>query len=541
MNSKQSTEQETFDYVIVGAGSAGCVLANRLSTDPRKRVLVLEAGGRDNYPWIHIPVGYLYCMGNPKIDWCYQTEGQPGLGGRTLNYPRGKVLGGCSSINGMIYTRGQKRDYNHWRQLGNIGWGSDDVLPFFKRAEDFADGAVGEHGTGGEVRVESQRLRWDILDAIREAAAEEGLPKRDDCTSSDDEAAGYFRVTQKKGWRWSAADAFLKPAARRSNLKIQTQAHTSRILFEGRRAVGVEYIQDGVVKIAHADGEVILSAGAIGSPHLLEVSGIGDGKRLTDLGVPVIHHAPGVGENLQDHLQLRCIYKVSGIPTLNERVQSFAGKAAIGIEYLLFRTGPMSMAPSQLVLFARSSPSVETPDIQFHVQPLSLDRFGEPLHAFPAFTIAPCNLRPRSRGASHAISADTRTAPKIDPKYLSDPEDQRLAVEALRLTRRIAAQSALAKYRPEEHSPGQTLTSVEDLARAAGVVGTTIFHPVGTARMGRDEMSVVDERLRVHGSGGLRVIDASIMPTITSGNTNTPTMMIAEKGAAMVIEDAHDL
>jgi len=534
----QSTAPENFDYVIVGAGSAGCVLANRLSAGPTKRVLLLEAGGNDNYPWIHIPVGYLYCMGNPRVDWCFKTQEQPGLGGRALNYPRGKVLGGCSSINGMIYMRGQKRDYDHWRQLGNTGWGADDVLPYFKRAEDFSEGAIGEHGVGGEVHVDTQRLHWDVLDAIRDAAVEAGLPARTDCTSSDEETAGYFRVTQKKGWRWSAADAFLKPARSRTNLKIETHAHTTHIVFEGKRAVGVEYTRRGETKIVRPKGEVILAAGAIGSPHLLEVSGIGDGARLSGLGIPTVHHTLGVGENLQDHLQLRCIYKVNGIPTLNERVQNIFGKAAIGLEYMLFRTGPMSMAPSQLVLFARSSPSVETPDIQYHVQPLSLDRFGEPLHPFPAFTMAPCNLRPRSRGSSHAISADTQDAPKIDPNYLSDPEDQRLAGEAIRLTRRIASQSALAKYKPEEFKPGQQFSSEEELKTAARQVGTTIFHPVGTARMGNDDMAVVDERLRVRGIEGLRVIDASVMPTITSGNTHAPVMMIAEKGAAMILEDA---
>jgi choline dehydrogenase len=533
-----SPETATFDYVIVGAGSAGCVLANRLSADPRNRVLLLEAGGKDDYIWVKIPVGYLYCIGNPRTDWRFKTELQDGLGGRSLNYPRGRVLGGCSSINGMIYVRGQKRDYDHWRQLGNVGWGSDDVLPYFQKSEDFAGGAVGEHGVGGELRVEGQRLHWPLLDAIRDAAGAAGLPIRDDMTFSDQPGVGYFSVTQRRGWRMSAATAFLRPALGRANLTVATGAHAERLMFEGKRTTGVVYRQGDVQKRARARGCVILAAGAIGSPHLMEVSGIGDGAHLGALGIPVLHHAPGVGNNLQDHLQLRCIYKIKGAATLNERARTLFGKAVIGLEYMLFRSGPMSMAPSQLAAFATSSPAVETPDVQYHIQPLSLDRFGEPLHDFPAFTIAPCNLRPRSRGSVHAVSADTRDAPRIDPNYLSDPEDRRVAADCLRLTRRIVAQEPLARYAPQEHAPGATYQSEEELAAGAGKVGSTIFHPVGTARMGQDERAVVDERLRVRGVEGLRVIDASVMPTITSGNTNAPTIMIAEKGAAMVLEDS---
>ncbi|MBY0508737.1 MAG: GMC family oxidoreductase N-terminal domain-containing protein [Rhodospirillaceae bacterium] len=531
-------ETAAYDYVIVGAGSAGCVLANRLSADPRTRVLLLEAGGKDDYIWVKIPVGYLYCIGNPRTDWRFKTEAQDGLGGRALNYPRGRVLGGCSSINGMIYVRGQKRDYDQWRQLGNPGWGSDDVLPYFRKSEDFAGGAVGEHGVGGELRVEGQRLHWPLLDAIRDAADAAGIVKRDDMTFSDVPGVGYFSVTQRSGWRLSAATAFLRPALRRPNLTVATGAHAERVVFEGKRAVGVAYSQGDARKHARADGAVILAAGAIGSPQLLEVSGIGDAAVLGGLGIPVLHHAPGVGANLQDHLQLRCIYKVTGASTLNERIKTIFGKAAIGLEYMLFRSGPMSMAPSQLAAFAHSSPAVETPDVQYHIQPLSLDRFGEPLHPFPAFTIAPCNLRPRSRGSVHAVSADTRDAPRIHPNYLSDPEDRRVAAECLRLTRRIVAQEPLARYAPREHAPGLQFQNDAELAAAAGQVGATIFHPVGTARMGQDAEAVVDERLRVRGVEGLRVIDASVMPTIPSGNTNAPTMMIAEKGAAMLIEDA---
>ncbi len=529
---------ESFDYIIVGGGTAGCVLANRLSANPKVRVLLLEAGGKDDYIWVRIPVGYLYCMGNPRTDWCFRTEGQKGLGGKALNYPRGRVLGGCSSINGMIYVRGQRRDYDQWRQLGNAGWGADDVVPHFHKLEDFAAGDLGIHGAGGEVRIEKQRLHWPLLDAVADAAAAAGIPKRGSITASDDDGVGYFSVTQRRGWRWSAATAFLKPARARSNLAVATKAFTQRIVFDGRRAAGVEYLQDGALKTARANASVILAAGAIGSPHLLEVSGVGDANRLKALHIPVVHHAPGVGENLQDHLQLRCIYKVTGAATLNQRVRTLFGKALIGAEYALFRTGPMSMAPSQLGLFARSDSAVETPDIEFHIQPLSLDRFGAPLHSFPAFTIAPCNLRPHSRGSVHLTSPDVAQAPKIDPNYLSDPYDRLVAARALRLTRRIVAQEPLRRYAPVEYVPGPHFETDEDLARAAGQVGSTIFHPVGTARMGQDAGAVVDERLRVRGLEGLRVIDASIMPTITSGNTNAPVMVIAHKGAVMALEDA---
>jgi len=529
---------DTYDFIIVGGGTAGCVLANRLSANPKVRVLLLEAGGKDDYIWVRIPVGYLYCMGNPRTDWCFRTESQKGLAGRALNYPRGRVLGGCSSINGMIYVRGQKADYDHWRQLGNIGWAADDVMDSFHKLEDFAAGEIGIHGAGGEVRIEKQRLHWPLLDAIADAAAAAGIPKRASITTSDTDGVGYFSVTQRRGLRWSAATAFLRPAMKRANLTVITHAVTQKILFEGRRAVGVEYLEGRARKIARANACVILAAGAIGSPHLLEVSGVGDGARLKSLHIPLVHHAPGVGENLQDHLQLRCIYKVTGASTLNERVRTLFGKALIGAEYALFRSGPMSMAPSQLGLFARSDAAMETPDIEFHIQPLSLDRFGEPLHAFPAFTMAPCNLRPRSRGAVHATSPDVATAPKIDPNYLSDSHDRLVAARALRLTRRIVAQEPLRRYAPVEYMPGLHFESDDELASAAGQVGSTIFHPIGTARMGQDAGAVVDERLRVRGLEGLRVVDASVMPAITSGNTNAPVMVIAEKGAAMALKDA---
>ena len=523
-----------FDTVIVGAGSAGCVLANRLSTDPRHRVLLLEAGGRDDWIWIHIPVGYLYCMNDPRTDWGYATEPEPGLGGRALAYPRGRVLGGCSSINGMIYMRGQAADYDQWRQMGLAGWGWDDVLPFFKRSEDYFAGADEMHGAGGEWRVEEQRLSWRLLDNFREAAEAVGIPRTEDFNRGDNEGSGYFRVNQRRGVRWSAAKAFLRPARRRANLTVLTGAQVARVTFEGRRATGVAFRHDEADCVADA-AEVVLSAGAVGSPHLLQVSGIGPGALLAEHGVGVVRDLPGVGENLQDHLQLRCVYRVSGVPTLNERVQSWRGKAAIALQYAWNRSGPMAMAPSQLGLFTRSDPAMATPDLQYHVQPLSLDRFGEKLHAWPGFTASVCNLRPHSRGWVRLRSPDAAVAPSIRPNYLSAEQDRRVAIAAIRLTRRIVAQAPLAPYRPEELRPGDAARTDEELSRAAGEIGTTIFHPVGTARMGFDAMAVVDDRLRVHGVERLRVVDASIMPTITSGNTNSPTIMIAERAAEMML------
>jgi choline dehydrogenase-like flavoprotein len=523
-----------FDYVIVGAGSAGCVLANRLSADGRRRVLLLEAGGRDDYIWIHVPIGYLFCMGNPRTDWRLRTEPVAGLNGRALDYPRGRVLGGCSSINGMIYMRGQARDYDGWRQMGAAGWGWDDVLPYFKAGEDHYGGADDFHGAGGEWRVEPQRLRWDLLDAFRDAAAALGVPKVEDFNTGDNFGSSYFRVNQKAGWRWNAAKAHLDPARRRDNLRIQTNATVERVRIEAGRAVGVEFRLDGERRFAAAGAEVILAAGAVASPKLLELSGVGDGARLAAHGIGTVRHSPGVGENLQDHLQIRCVYKVSGVATLNTLSRHPIGALGIGLDYALFRRGPLSMAPSQVGVFARSDEAVETANLQYHVQPLSLDRFGQPLHRFDAFTASVCNLRPDSRGSVHIASGDPDASPAIQPNYLSTETDRRVAAASIRLTRRIVAQAPLARFRPEEFRPGPAFETEADLVRAAGDIATTIFHPVGTARMGADEASVVDPELRVRGVAGLRVIDASIMPTITSGNTNAPTMMIAEKGAAMV-------
>lgn len=529
---------ESYDYIVIGAGSAGCVLANRLSADPANRVLLLEAGGSDNYHWIHIPVGYLYCIGNPRTDWGFRTQVEAGLNGRSLIYPRGRVLGGCSSINGMIYMRGQAADYDQWRQMGCAGWGWDDVLPLFTRQEDYYRGADDSHGSGGEMRVETARVRWAVLDAFLDAAEQAGIPRTDDFNRGDNEGGGYFDVTQRNGWRWSAAKAFLRPARGRPNLRVMTGALVERLVIEAGEVRGVILHHQGQRRQIAADRETILSAGAIGSVQILEHSGVGRGDILQAAGITPQVQVDALGENLQDHLQLRMVYKVTGVPTLNEQASHIWGKARIGLEYLLKRSGPMSMAPSQLGIFTRSGPQKATADLEFHVQPVSLDKFGDPVHPFPAMTASVCNLRPDSRGSVHVTSPDFRDHPAIRPNYLSTESDRDVAVRAIRLTREIAAQPAFARYRPQEHMPGDSFASDAELVRAAGDIGTTIFHPVGTCRMGADAGSVVDPRLRMRALGRLRIADASVMPRITSGNTNAPTMMIAEKAAQMILEDA---
>jgi len=530
-----------FDVVIVGAGTAGCLLANRLSVDPACRVALLEAGGSDNYLWIRIPVGYLYCIGNPRTDWCFMTEPEAGLNGRAIRYPRGRVLGGCSSINGMIYMRGQREDCDGWRDGDghgvNPGWGWNDVLPFYRRHEDYFGGADHDHATGNEWRIEKPRVTWEILDAFRAAAAEQGIPPNDDFNRGDNFGCGYFDVNQRRGVRWNTARAFLHPVRHRSNLAVITGAHVSRLLLEGRRCIGVEVRREGRTETLKARAEVILAAGAVASPQLLQLSGIGDPGFLQSIGILPVVDRRGVGANLQDHLQLRMAFKVRGVRTLNTMASNPLGKLGMALQYALTRRGPLTMSPSQLGAFARSSPAHARPNVEFHVQPLSLDKFGEPLHPFPAFTASVCNLRPTSRGSVRARSADPFAAPAIAPNYLSTAEDRKVAADALRLTRKIVASTALARHAPQEFVPGPQFDTDAELARAAGDIGTTIFHPVGTAKMGPadDPAAVVDSDLRVHGVGSLRVIDASIMPTITSGNTNAPTLMIAEKGAEAVV------
>ena len=539
-----------FDYIVVGAGTAGCLLANRLSADPAKRVLLLEAGKKDNYPWIHIPVGYLYCIGNPRTDWLYKTLPEPGLNGRSLAYPRGKTLGGCSSINGMIYMRGQARDYNAWAAAtGEPQWDWAHSLPDFMAHEDHyrmdqhgtATPAFGKlHGHGGEWRVEKQRLRWDILEAFAEAAVQAGIERTEDFNSGDNAGVGYFEVNQKSGWRWNTSKAFLRPVRSRKNLVIWTEAHVEKLLFttqDGQpRCTGAQVMRGGQSLSVQAHNEVILSAGAIGSPQLLQLSGIGDATHLTNLGIAVVKDLPGVGQNLQDHLQIRAVFKVEGASTLNTLANSWWGKAKIGLEYLLKRSGPMSMSPSQLGAFTKSDPSQPYANLEYHVQPLSLDAFGEDLHAFPAFTASVCNLNPSSRGSVTITSNKSTDAPAVAPNYLSTEKDRLIAAQSLRQVREIASQPALAGYTPQEWKPGVVYQSDEALARLAGDIANTIFHPVGTTKMGRnnDLSAVVDPFLRVHGVLGLRVVDASVMPTITSGNTNSPTLMIAEKAARWI-------
>jgi len=530
-----------FDYIVVGAGTAGCIVANRLSADPRKRVLLLEAGGRDNWIWFHIPVGYLFAIGNPRSDWMFRTEPEPGLNGRSLAYPRGKVIGGSSAINAMISMRGQAADYDHWRQLGLAGWGWDDVLPAFKRLEDHFLGESEHHGVGGGWRIEAPRLSWKVLDAVADAAQQMGIRRTADFNTGDNEGIGYFHVNQKRGRRWSSARGFLKPALARQNLRLETGVLADRLIVENGRAVGVRFFKGGEAFEARARGEVVLCSGSIGSTQILHRSGIGPAEWLAPLGIEVVLDRPGVGRNLQDHLQQRAIYKVEGIRTLNETYYNLFRRGLMGVDYALRRRGPLTMAPSQLGIFTRSDPHQERANIQFHVQPLSLDKFGDPLHRFPAITVSACNLRPTSRGEIRITARAPEEKPSIAPHYLTTLEDRQVAADAIRVTRRLMKQPALAPYRPQEYLPGPGVGDDDaSLAKAAGDIGTTIFHPVGTAKMGtaNDPAAVVDERLRVYGLGGLRVVDASVMPTITSGNTNTPTAMIAEKGSAMMIEDA---
>ncbi|OMI01090.1 choline dehydrogenase [Bradyrhizobium brasilense] len=530
-----------FDYIIVGAGTAGCIMANRLSADPKKRVLLLEAGGKDNWIWFHIPVGYLFAIGNPRSDWMFKTEAEPGLNGRALAYPRGKVIGGSSAINAMISMRGQAEDYDHWRQLGLTGWSYSDVLPAFKRLEDHFLGESEHHGVGGGWRIEAPRLSWQILDAVGDAAEEMGIKRIPDFNTGDNEGTSYFHVNQKRGRRWSSARGFLKPVLNRSNLRLETDVLVDRLVIESGRAAGVLFRQGNETVEARARGEVILCAGSIGTTQVLQRSGIGPSEWLSPLGIDIVLDVQGIGHNLQDHLQQRAIYKVSGVRTLNETYYNLVRRGLMGLDYAFRRRGPLTMAPSQLGIFTRSDATRSRANIQFHVQPLSLDKFGDPLHRFPAITVSACNLQPSSRGTVRIKSSVPDDKPSIAPNYLSTDDDRQVAADAIRTTRTLMKQKALEKYHPEEFLPGPSVGDDDaSLAKAAGDIGTTIFHPVGTAKMGtaNDPMAVVDERLRFYGLHGLRIADASVMPTITSGNTNTPTAMIAEKAAAMILQDA---